>query len=108
MKFEFDKLISLADLFQDLAQDQLLIVAEEKKKVKNKGKFVFPADSSKVNNHKDYYPINSMDQAKASLSQSNKLTSAPSWFSGSLTSLQEAVRKAVHKAFPAIEINKKK
>jgi len=72
--------------------------------VRNRGKCVFPSDSPKVKDDKDHFPIGDIGHARNALSRSAQYSSAPSWYKGSLSSLKNAVKKAVKKAFPKIEV----
>lgn len=74
-------------------------------KVRNRGKCVFPADSPKVKDDKDHFPIGDIGHARNALSRSAQYSFVPSWYKGSLTSLKNAVKKAVKKAFPSIEVS---
>jgi len=75
-------------------------------KVRNRGKVVFPAGSKNVKDDKDHFPINNANQARNALSRVAQYSSAPSWYSGSLQSLQSAVRNAVKRHYPDIEVSK--
>lgn len=80
---------------------------DPKAKVRNRGTVVFPAERTK-DKKKDHFPINNIDQARNALSRSMQYDKVPSWYSGSLKSLQETVRRKVHKKYPGIEISKPK
>lgn len=77
---------------------------DPKAKVRNRGKVVFPAGSKKVKDKKDHFPINNIGQARNALARVAQYSSVPSWYSGSLSELQAAVRSAVKRAYPAIEV----
>lgn len=106
----------LADRFCYWAEQSLEKLAAAKKKTKkkldpkakirNRGNVVFPA--SKCLDSKDHFPINSENQARNALSRSHGYSKAPPWYKGSLSSLQEAVRRKVHSKYPGIEITKGK
>lgn len=81
---------------------------DPKAKVRNRGKVVFPAGSKKVKDDKDHFPINDADQARNTLSKVEQYNEAPSWYSGSLNELQTAVRGAVKRAYPDIEVTEPK
>lgn len=74
--------------------------------VRNRGTVVFPANSKKVKDKKDHFPINDADQARNALSRVAQYSSVPSWYSGSLSELQSAVRSAVSRKFPGIKVTK--
>ena len=81
---------------------------DPKAKVRSRGKVVFPAESSKVKDKKDHFPINDADQARNALARAGQYDSVPPWYKGSLSELKEAVRKAVHKHYKGIEMQDKK
>ena len=74
---------------------------------RNRGDVVFPAESSKVLDDEDHFPINSEKQAIAAVGYANhyKLGNPPSWFKGSVTELLDAVIAAVDKKYPEIELS---
>lgn len=113
MTAETDKLLKFCDTFCARAEEALEKIADKKKKkldpkakVRNRGTVIFSASSCK--DKKDHFPINSEAQARNALARSHQYSSVPSWYSGSLSSLQEAVRRKVHSKFPGIEISKDK
>lgn len=112
MAMEIDKLVKFCDTFCTLAEGFLEKTAKEKKKldpkakVRNRGNVVFPASSCK--DKKDHFPINNEAQARNALARSHQYSKVPSWYSGSLSSLQEAVRRKVHSKYPGIESSKEK
>ena len=75
--------------------------------VRNRGDVVFPANSSKVKDKKDHFPINNPDQARNALSRVAQYSSVPSWYSGSLSELQSKVRSAVKRKYPNINVGGK-
>ena len=109
-----EKLITLANKFEGqsgltkLADKIENKLAKEKSKpnpkaeVRNRGKVVFPAESSKVKDKKDHYPINDADQARNALARCHQHKSVPPWYKGTLKELQETVSKKVHKEYPSI------
>jgi hypothetical protein len=74
--------------------------------VRNRGDVVFPANSKKVKDNKDHFPINNADQARNALSRVAQYSSVPSWYSGSLSELQSAVRSAVSRKYKGIKVTK--
>lgn len=80
---------------------------DPKAKVRNRGKCVFPTNSSKVNDDKDHYPIPDEAHGRSALSYAGKQKSAP-WYNGTVEEMQKAVERAVHKAFPGIGKDTKK
>jgi hypothetical protein len=81
---------------------------DPKAKVRNRGVCVFPANSPSVKDHKDHYPLSNENQARNAISRSHQYSKVPTWYKGSLKSLQEAVRRKVHSKYPGIEIAGKK
>lgn len=81
---------------------------DPKAAVRNRGKVVFPAESPKVKDKKDHFPINSAAQARNALARSHQFDKAPSWYKGSLEELQAAVRRAVKKHYKDIDVSEPK
>ena len=75
--------------------------------MRNRGSVVFPAGSSSVKDNKDHYPINNINQARNALARASQHKSSPPWYSGSLSSLVSAVRRAVHSKYPKIKETEK-
>lgn len=110
-----EELLSIyADVgFGDLADLESLAAKEKssrdpKAKVRNRGTVVFPAESSSVKDHQDHFPINDEDQARNAWARAHQYSKAPSWYKGSLKSLQDAVKRKVHSKYPSIEFEDKK
>jgi hypothetical protein len=72
--------------------------------VRNRGDVVFPADSKKVKDDKDHFPINSISQARNALSRAGQYKEVPSWYSGSLTELKGKIKRDVKKKYPSIKV----
>jgi hypothetical protein len=81
---------------------------DPKAEVRNRGDVVFPAGTSKVKDDKDHFPINNEDQARNAWARAHQYSKVPSWFKGSLTELQEAVKRKVHSKYKGIEFGSKK
>jgi hypothetical protein len=77
---------------------------DPKAKVRNRGKVVFPAGSSKIKDDKDHFPINSAAQARNALSRAGQYKSVPTWYKGSLTELKDAIKHRVKSEYPSIEV----
>lgn len=90
-----DLIYQAADEFEKLAKGEA--------KVRSRGTCVFPAEHSSVKDNKDHFPINNESQGRNALARANQFSSAPPWYSGSLSSLVNAVSRAVHKKYPGIE-----
>jgi len=105
--------MSYENLSKFAADFELLIEAAKKKKLdpkaklRNRGKVVFPANSSKVKDKKDHFPINSQNQARNALQRASQYKAVPDWFKGSLKELVETVARKVKQHYPSIEVSKK-
>jgi hypothetical protein len=80
---------------------------DPKAKVRNRGKVVFPAESPKVKDNEDHFPINDHDQAVNALGRANQYKKAPKWYDGSLEELVKAVARKVKKEYPSIDVSEK-
>lgn len=74
--------------------------------VRNRGEVVFPAESPKVKDDKDHFPINTQSQARNAIARGNQFSSAPDWYKGSAQELVNAIIKAIKKKYPDMEISK--
>lgn len=102
-----ENILVLASEYEKIADDYLIKVAAEKDpkaKVRNRGTVVFPAESSKVKDDKDHFPINDADQARNALARANQFSSVPKWYNGSLQELVNAVARKVHSKYPSIKV----
>lgn len=70
--------------------------------------FIFPADSSSVNDNKGHFPIPDAEHGRNAIVRVNQYSSLPKWYSGemNLKQLVEHVVNEVHKKFPSIEVSK--
>ena len=73
-------------------------------KVRNRGDVVFPAGSKDVTDNKDHFPINDKNQARNALSRVAQYSTSPSWYKGSLKSLQNKVRRIVKRKYSDIDV----
>jgi hypothetical protein len=110
-----EQLLEILSNYEKLSNNSLLKNAKgkEKKKVdpkakvRNRGTVCVPAESAK--DKKDHFPINDEDQARNALARVHQYSSVPSWYSGSLKGLQDAVSRKVHSKYPSIgKADKKK
>lgn len=76
-----------------------------KAELRNRGDVVFPAESSKVKDNKDHFPINSLAQARNALARAGQYDRSPKWFDGTLTELKKKIRSAVHAKYPSIKVS---
>lgn len=103
-----DKLLSLATQYESKSLELAKSAkTDPKAKVRNRGKVVFPAESSNVKDKKDHFPINDADQARNALARVHQYSKVPSWYKGSLKGLQEAVARAVKKHYKGIDVGGK-
>jgi len=79
---------------------------DAKAALRNRGDVVFPAESAKVKDDKDHFPINSESQARNAIARANQFSEAPKWYKGSAQDLLNAVIKAVKNKYPNMEISK--
>jgi hypothetical protein len=92
-------------------KDYLRLTINETKKGSSKAKVrtrpnpVFDSTHSKVNDNKDHFPLGNANQARNALARVAQYTSKPKWYNGTLESLKNAVKRAVHKEYPLIEIS---
>lgn len=70
--------------------------------------FIFPADSTSVNDNKGHFPIPDVEHGRNAIARVNQYTSLPKWYEGNmnLKQLVEHVVNEVHKKFPSIEVSK--
>ena len=66
---------------------------------------IFPKDHPKVKDNKDHFPISDVNQARNALARVAQFDSVPSWYDGTLSELVKAVKNAVRKNFPSIEVS---
>lgn len=108
------ELLVLATQYEDSANEALIVEAKKKEKkkldpkakVRNRGTVCVPASSAK--DKKDHFPINNEAQARNALARVHQYSAAPSWYSGSLKSLQELVSRKVHSKYKGIGKSEKK
>lgn len=68
--------------------------------------FVFPADSTTVNDGKGHFPLNSLNRGRAALAFVARYDKLPKWYSGdmSLEEFKDHVRSEVKRAYPSIDV----
>jgi hypothetical protein len=105
-----DELLTLSADFEKSAAEALVAEAKKKKskldpkaKVRTKPSPVVPAERAK--DKKDHFPLGSLNQARNALARVMQYDKVPPWYKGSLKSLQEAVRRAVKRKYPSIEVS---
>lgn len=95
--------------------NKVAILSEEFLKEAKKGKkkkdlpetsFIFPKEHPNVTKG-DHFPIDTIGRARNALARANQYSKAPKWYKGSLQSLINAVRRAVKKRYPNIELTQK-
>jgi len=66
--------------------------------------FIFPKTHSKVIDNQNHFPIGNIDHGRNALARAGAFTSTPKWYNGTLSSFKNAIKKAVSKSYPSIEI----
>lgn len=75
-------------------------------KAEHRGDVVFSSTSPLVNDNKDHFPINNLNQARNAIARVNQYDKIPDWYNGkSLKQLIDKVNKDVHKKYPSIKIS---
>lgn len=74
--------------------------------VRNRAGAIFDASSPKVKDNADHFPIPDEAHARNALARAAQFSSVPPWYDGTLEELQAAVRRAVSKKFPGIDVAK--
>lgn len=75
-------------------------------KAENRGDVVFSSTSPLVNDNKDHFPINNLNQARNAIARVNQYDKIPDWYNGkSLKQLIDKVNKDVHEKYPSIKIS---
>ena len=69
---------------------------------------MFDNKNPKVTDNKDHFPINDLAHARNALARAMQYDSSPPWYSGNLKSLQDTVKRAVYKKYPALKNRKEK
>ena len=80
---------------------------DPKAKARNRDAVVFPAESDKVKDNKDHFPINTAAQARTVLTRASQYKKVPKWYDGSLSSLVKEVQSKVKSKYPNIRTAKK-
>tara|TARA_Y100000034_G_C6768681_1_gene342806 strand:- start:221 stop:547 length:327 start_codon:yes stop_codon:yes gene_type:complete len=95
--------ITRSELRAIISEEIVRIISEKRKKAKSRGDVVFPAESSKVKDDKDHFPINSLKQARNALARASQYSKAPGWYDGSLTDLVKTVQRKVQSKYSSIK-----
>ncbi len=86
-------------------------VTEKKKNadaaIRNRGAVVFSANSPKVKDDKDHFPINNASQARNALARASQYSKKPEWYTGTLNELVSRVQKEVKANYPDIKVTDK-
>lgn len=114
MSYNPNQLIKITTNYAKLATNSLVVMAKEKDKkkldpkakVRNRGNVCVLAESAK--DKKDHFPINDEGQARNALARVHQYSSAPEWYSGSLSGLQALVARKVKAKYPKIDVGGKK
>ncbi len=105
MSYNPEEILSLAESFEEFIKNAKVKKLDPKAKVRSRGTVIFPAESPKVKDKKDHFPINNAAQARNALARANQFSKAPEWYKGSLQSLVSTVAKAVKKHYPSISVS---
>jgi hypothetical protein len=103
------KNLLLADKDKNVINEEIIKEGKKdpKAKVRNKPEPIFGDKSSKVTDDKDHFPINTKARARNVLARAGAFKdNPPKWYKGTLSAFQKAVKSAVKKAYPDIEISK--
>lgn len=101
------QILTFATNYNEFATKPLgeLVVLAAKKKKPGKGSFIFGPSSSKVKDGKGHFPIDTEARARAALSYAGHHDSHP-WYKGTVEELRAAVRRAVKRKYPSIDVSK--
>jgi len=92
----------IAECFDKLAK-------KDEIKARNRPKPVFQSTHPKVTDNKDHYPLGDENQARNAWARANQYNGkAPSWWSGSVSELKNAVKRKVKSLYPNIKISNDK
>lgn len=109
-KSKTEPIKSISDeMYKSMAKQvdkELALVEAAKTKQQQRGKVIFPYESSKVTDKKDHFPINDANQARNALARVAQYSVVPSWYKGTLIELQRKVRNMVTKEYPSIKVTK--
>lgn len=105
MSYNPEEILSLAESFEEFIKNAKAKKLDPKAKVRSRGTVIFPAESPKVKDKKDHFPINNAAQARNALARANQFSKASEWYKGSLQSLVSTVAKAVKKHYPSISVS---
>jgi len=84
--------------------NELIVLAAKKKP--GKGSFIFPSSHPKVKSG-NHFPIDTEARARAALSYAGHHDSHP-WYKGTVEELRSAVRRAVKRKYPSIDVSEPK
>ena len=88
------------DVKTQISREELLEMIYEEL---SRGDVVFPAESSKVKDDKDHFPINNLKQARNALARASQYSKVPGWYDGSLTDLVKTVQRKVKSKYSSIK-----
>ena len=82
---------------------------DQKAEVRNRPSPAFPAESSKVKDKKDHYPLGNENQARNAWARAHQTGGkAPSLYKGTYSSFLSALKRKIKSKFPSIELSDKK
>ncbi len=80
------------------------VITQEQLEKGNK-KVIFSSNDAKVNDSKDHFPINDIDQARNALIRVAEYQTAPKWYNGSLSEVVAKVKDVVKTNFSNLEVS---
>lgn len=97
-----NKILDLASKFELMTKK-----AKDKAQVRTRPNPTFQSTHPKVNDNRDHYPMDDIDQARNALARMCQHGEAPDWWDGSLEELRNAIRRKVRKEFKSVEVSDK-
>lgn len=93
----------------DMMHDFFIKAKDDKVKARNRPRPIFDSKHSSVTDNKDHFPIDTIGRARNALARAKQYggEGKPDWYSGSASSFQNAIERAVHGAYPSIGKDKK-
>jgi hypothetical protein len=92
----------------DVVSNTIEKLAKKRLKKNTRPEPVFSDSDPKVKDGKDHFPINTLVRARNALQRVNQYSSAPAWYSGSLSEVKNRVVRAVKRKYPSIEVDESK
>ncbi len=80
------------------------VITEEQLEKGNK-KVIFSSKDSKVNDSKDHFPINDIDQARNALIRVEEYQTVPKWYDGPLSEVVTKVKDTIKQTYSSLEVS---